>query len=525
MNTIPNIALKQAGKHGIHKQLFKDGDTQDIINTVLWADKRIEHKADTVTIAKTLKSKSQEQTAYNCWQFVRKNIKYILDPLGEQYIKAPNKTLSDGFGDCKSRTLLLTSLLNNCGIKYGYRFAGYQANKPVGHVYALAFIDGKTFVLDPDMSNFNVEKEFKKHTDYMSQISYIGNTGKKEGMLDLYLSPDKMTDLDMEVAIRKQRDEINKNILEGIAGVGCPHAEKIQDRLDAYQDVIDVRKSKAPIEIQKNQIGLIAEDFEYGAYNNADLAGIGDIGAKKAKRAERKQVRKAARATRKAEGKTTGQKLKKGIKKVAQKALKVATAPARIATKAVLEILLPKAAPFFIYLFVTKPELIAKLPREAANKRKKADAIRKFIVNTIGMKEAHFMGIVRNGIMKRYKKSPEQVLSAWLGYNVSGIGVLPASLIPVVMQIIKKIATAFKKKKEAKELEDSLSEKDNPDPKEDFASMSDSDRKSLASNVKKQPVEASDKSVTDDATDNAGGGGNSSNDDVPSAGARNNRIC
>jgi hypothetical protein len=525
MSIVPNIALKTAGKHGIYQRMHQDGDTQDIINTVLWADKRPEHKTDTAHLAPKLRTFSEIQTAYNCWEFVRKNIKYILDPLGEQYIKAPNKTLSDGFGDCKSRTLLMTSLLDNCGIRYGYRFAGYQANKPVGHVYALAYIGGKTFVLDADMVNFNVEKEYKKHTDYMSQISYIGNTGKKEGMLDLYLSPEKMTDLDMEIAIRKQRDEINKNILEGIAGIGCPHAEKVQDRIDAYNDVIDVRQSAAPIEIQKSQIGLIAEDFAYGAYNNADIAGIGDIGARKAKRAERKAVRKVARVKRKAEGKTTGQRLKKGIKKIAKKALKIATAPARIPTKAVLEVLLPKAAPFFIYLFVTKPELIAKLPREAAIKRKKADAIRKFIVNTIGMKEAHFMGIVRNGIMKRYKKSPEQVLSLWLGYNVSGIGILPAALIPVVLQIIQKIAKAFGKKKEGKELESTLSEKDNPDPKKDFASMSDTDRKSFASNVKKQPIEAQDKSVTEQDTDNAQGGGNSSTDDAPNAGARNNRIC
>lgn len=538
MSLAPHILVKKAGKHGVSKILHKDGDTQDIINTVLYADKRPEHRTDTKELAKSLKGKTDLETAYNVWKFVKTNIKYILDPIGEQYIKAPNKTLSDGFGDCKSRSVLITSLLSNNGIKNGYRFASYNLNRPISHVYAIAKINNQLIVLDADMNSFNQEKQYKFKKDYMSSIAYVAGIEipKNEGMLEIISGPgdNQITDLDMEIAVRKQRDEINKQILEGVAGIGCKNAEKIQNRIEAYNDVIEIRKDpKISGEQEIEEIAGVMEDYINGVYDDhEEIAGIGDIGSRKSRRVEKKMQRKARRAKRKAEGKTFGQRLKKTVKKVAKGVLKVATAPQRLAVKGVLEVLLPKAAPFFIYLFVTKPELIAKMPAKAQAKRRTADKIKKFVVNTIGMKEAHFMGIIRNGIMKRYKKSPEMVLKAWLGFNVSGIGVLPAAIIPVVIQIIKKIATAFGKKKEGADIESDLKDNSEPDPKEDFSSMSDTQRKSFAKEVAKQPMRADDKSVLDepnqsstDASDTATTQSNMAADPTQNTGSRNNKLC
>lgn len=599
MSKIPEIALKISGKHGIHKTIFKDGDTQDIINTVIWADSQKEHKSDTGYLAAKLKGATPLQTAYNTWYWVKNNIKYILDPLGEQYIKAPNKTLIDGFGDCKSRTLLITSLLANNGIAYGYRFAGYHKNKPLGHVYALIYINGVVHVLDPDMNHFNVQKEFVKHQDHkiMSSIAYIAGVGanplrtkeykeafkafkanlkkqndeelaafnaqpnktrayssrwaenrkyrninqikmfkrkfgivsgiEEEGVFGLYLPANKMTDGDMEIAIRKQRDEINARILEGRSGVGCPdkstHTSRIRDRLEAFNDVIQVRKSALSGAEQMEEIGAIADDFIIGAYNNDDIAGLGnsEIGRRsrrerreqrQQKRAQRREKRKARLQRIKSRVKNVTGKLKQGIKKFAKLALKVATFPQRMFVKGLLEVTLPKAAPFFIYLFVTKPELINKLPSKAAKKRRLALKIRNFIVNTIGMKEAHFMGIVRNGIMKRYKKSPETVLSQWLGFNVSGINALPLALIPILIKVIKKLAVLFKKKGEGEELEKEMNEAEqeggeggaSPDPKADFAEQTETERKEFANEVKRQEVQPEERSLDSESTAKGG---------------------
>jgi len=119
------------------------------------------------------------------------------------------------------------------------------------------------------------------------------------------------------------------------------------------------------------------------------------------------------------------------VKKVTKAVVKVATAPARLIAKGALEISLPKAAPAFLYLFVTDPALVAKLPANAKTKRTKQERKANFIVNTIGMKRNHFMGIVRNGILKRYGKQPEQIIAELLKVaKVSGhsIGIAPAIL-------------------------------------------------------------------------------------------------
>ena len=113
--------------------------------------------------------------------------------------------------------------------------------------------------------------------------------------------------------------------------------------------------------------------------------------------------------------KKIGKGLKKGLKAVA----KVATAPQRLALKGVMEIYLPKSSYMFLYLFAATPD---KLPDVMKKKRAKAEKFKKFIVDGIGMKENHFMGIVRNALTKQLGKSPESYLADALKARVSGIG-------------------------------------------------------------------------------------------------------
>jgi hypothetical protein len=155
----------------------------------------------------------------------------------------------------------------------------------------------------------------------------------------------------------------------------------------------------------------------------------------------------------------TRQNLGKDIKKVGQDVMKVASFPLRLAAKGILEIQLPKAAPFFLYLFVNDQKIIDKMPEKARAKRKKSEKVADFIVNGIGMKRDHFMGIVRNGIMKHYGKSPENVLADQLK-GIAGIGVVGAA-ITAVITIISKIISLVKGAKKSKDLD--VSEADAPD--------------------------------------------------------------
>ena len=168
----------------------------------------------------------------------------------------------------------------------------------------------------------------------------------------------------------------------------------------------------------------------------------------------------------------------KAGKKVVKTAAKIATAPARLGIKAALEILLPQAAPFFLYLFIMDQKTIQSLPPKARAQRNKATQIAKFITGAIGMKNKHFMGIVRNGITKQMRMSPEQVIAKQLK---GGVGALPAIIgaIKPLLQLIKKISKIFGKKGPG------VSESDAPDPDADFSDVSEDERKRIISNTLK----------------------------------------
>lgn len=113
------------------------------------------------------------------------------------------------------------------------------------------------------------------------------------------------------------------------------------------------------------------------------------------------------------------QKIGKGIKKGLKAVAKVATAPVRLIMKGAMEIYLPKSAMLFLYLFVDEK---IKMPDVMARKRKKAEKFKKFVVSGLGMKDKHFMGIVRNALTKRLGMSPESYMQKTLQTRVSGIG-------------------------------------------------------------------------------------------------------
>jgi hypothetical protein len=341
----------------------------------------------------------------------------------------------------------------------------------------------------------------------MSKIVYvagIGETAKeKEGRLNLHLPVENMTDFDMELAIRKQREEIQKGIVERLSGIGCSCAEKHNDKLDIIKSMIDIRSDNSLSEAEKvSGIGTILEMVESGEFENAKtIAGIGNVHERYLQRQQMLQnrlnrVRQKIRAGHqpqvgKIQLKKVFKKAAEGIKKVSKAVLKVATAPARLAIKGILEVALPKMAPSFLYLFIKDQNLVAKLPEKARRKRKKSEVLAKFIVQGVGMKEDHFMGIVRNGIMKRFGKSPEDVIRQQMQGRMSGIGDVGIidDIVKVVFSVLKQIGKLFKKKQPA-ELDD-YSGNDMPDPS-DFGSMSETEKTSYGNEIRNQEQSSGD---------------------------------
>lgn len=518
-----NVSGKIAKPKGVTLLVKKNGTTKDIMNTILWADYQPEHRDSLKQFAELLRGKNTLETAYNVWKWVKENIHYVLDPEGKQIIKSPAQTWLDGFSDCKSRSLFVSSLLKNLKIPYGYRFASYTGTYPYTHIYVLAYINNKIYKIDVDMVGFDMEQKTSYFKDYnMTQIAYVSGVKAlprklqklvkkpvctpKVGELDIYRPLEEMTDFDMKLAILKQRDEIQRQKVEKIAGIGCPHAQPITKRINTYNKIIELRKSNLPEQAKLMGIGYVVQD--HFDENYTSISGIGIL----------KKLRTKV--------KTVTNKVAKKVVDVAKKAgkavLKVATAPQRLVVKGILEVSLPSAAPFFLYLFITNKQTIESLPPKARAKRKKSENIAKFITNVIGMKSDHLMGILRNGIMKKYGKSPEQVLSGMVKGSINGIGIAPiiAAAVPVVKKIIETLIKVFKKKGENM----SLSENDAPSP-DDFNDSSPAEQQQFAKSIRN-----SENSNVMYPADNSGGTSydtekDNSNSSLTNTNTRKSGIC
>jgi hypothetical protein len=343
-------------------------------------------------------------------------------------------------------------------------------------------------------------------------VSGIGSIEPTAPGLKLTKDFDKIGAAEMDLLIAKDRLQIEKGIVEKMSGIGSLKAERYQDAIDYISELHGVVSNDNLSSDQKLAgIGVIEAQHDNGMFQIADhLHGIGSFRNRMRHRAmvvaERrklamagvtefpnvgflKKFRQSVRnVAQKASSfvKKSGAVIKKFTKNVAKKVkegikagLKILTLPMRLAVKGIVEVSLPKASPLFLYTFVPDDKA-SKLPAKAQRKRTRTLKIRKFIVDTIGMNGSHFDGIVRNGIMRHFGKSPEAVLSKYIGGNVSGIGFLPvAALIPVLIMIIQKLKSVFGKKGEDVD----VSAEDAPDVS-DFEGMDSRDSSSLQEDLR-----------------------------------------
>lgn len=345
---------------------------------------------------------------------------------------------------------------------------------------------------------------------------------------------------EMDLLIARDNMITKRDIVASVQGIGSLKAQKFHNSVDVMDDALHALTLPNPVD---HMIG-IEEDILNGEYSLHDrVAGIGNPAeinnirkhlamrrrANRIKRVQAEQISGVMIGKRGGKPKTkTGGFLKraaqrvapvlkkvvkahnpvnqlkfaaKGLKKVAKKVgpglkkfanskagkilrtvLNPAGALTRLAVKGILEVTLPKAAPFFLYLFINDPAIIAKLPPKVKRKRDKSLKVKNFIVNVIGMKDEHFMGICRNGIMKQMGASPETILSRSIK-GISGIGADPyTAAIMFVIQLITKLVQVFKKKK----TDDLNVTADDAPSESDFAETSEAEKTELSTEIKKQ---------------------------------------
>jgi hypothetical protein len=358
------------------KVKFPFGNTTDIIVTLVEANK-VAHSY-TKDFSKQFRKASVNDTCKAIHDFVQDCIPYKLDKEGEQLIKSPGRLWADKAGDCKSFSLFIGSILTNLGIDFCYRFVSYsKADATPTHVYVV--VPKHDIIIDSVWTGpYNTEKKFnyKKDIKMSTKIMYLGSTRSDilDGNINYGDNIGEITEGEVDLLLAKQNLYVNKKNVAQIGGTW---------KANNYNEPIKIIDHCLACKNDGEKIG------EVGDY----LIG--------------KNKTKAGNFLKKA-----GEKIKKGTKAFT----KVVTAPLRLATKGVLEIYLPKAAYFFLYLFVAENTLPDKMKAQRA----KATKIKNFIVTKIGMKEPHFMSIVRNSLTKKFGTSPE----SWLATKIKSTAVI-----------------------------------------------------------------------------------------------------
>lgn len=158
---------------------YRYGTTKDIISEVIDCYK--ESKDLTRNVALQLIGTDLYETCFNDWLFVKRNIGYIEDPEGMQFVKTPAVTWYDKFSDCKSYSILLGSLLYNQGISFKFRFVSYEKDKIPTHVYVIVPAADGEIILDDVQNEFDVEDSYTYKKDVsMSTTAIMRLSGRKE---------------------------------------------------------------------------------------------------------------------------------------------------------------------------------------------------------------------------------------------------------------------------------------------------------------------------------------------------------
>jgi Transglutaminase-like superfamily len=168
---------------GVIENIREKYETKHIQELILYVDNWNAKRRFFKKLAGLLRGSNDRETCKNVYNFVRLNVKYVKDDISNDTVKSAIATLFDGFGDCKSMTLLSGAILRELGIFYKIRFTAYDATKQVTHVYLIAFADGKDTIIDCVFYLFDSEVPFKYYEDYyVFGEQYANKTAKINGV-------------------------------------------------------------------------------------------------------------------------------------------------------------------------------------------------------------------------------------------------------------------------------------------------------------------------------------------------------
>lgn len=160
---------------GKQKVLVQNQSTKNIIDEIIKA--HYLYADDYKKIAKNFEGANDLQTGKNVFNFLKNNVRYVVDSEENQKIKSPAAIIATGACDCKCYSLFIGGILGALKIPFIYRFASYNKNKNLGHVFVVMYYYGKEIFIDPVIENFNNKKPYTYKVDKM--ITSISGIGKK----------------------------------------------------------------------------------------------------------------------------------------------------------------------------------------------------------------------------------------------------------------------------------------------------------------------------------------------------------
>jgi hypothetical protein len=127
------------------------------------------------------------QLARDIWTFLKKEIKYKADPIGQELIRSPEaswKVRKSGI-DCEDYSLMIAAICQNLNIKCRYRIVDFNS-MGWSHIYVIATNKiGREFIIDPVHEKFNYGDSFVKFEDF----EVVGKSAKQLNGLELPMLP------------------------------------------------------------------------------------------------------------------------------------------------------------------------------------------------------------------------------------------------------------------------------------------------------------------------------------------------
>jgi hypothetical protein len=144
--------------------LVQDQSTSDIIDAITSAHNR--YANDYSRISSFFNAETDREVGRKIFNFLKNNVRYVIEPGSRQTVKSPAAILATGYGDCKHYSLFAGGILQSLGIPFAYRFASYRDyDRQPQHVFVVINPGGNEIWIDPVVGQFDYKKKYNYATD------------------------------------------------------------------------------------------------------------------------------------------------------------------------------------------------------------------------------------------------------------------------------------------------------------------------------------------------------------------------